>query len=57
MKEEKVELPGEIKDLVREREEARKKKDWKRSDVLRGLIKERGFLIEDKAEGSRVSRA
>jgi len=56
MKEEKLEISAEVKDLVREREEARKKKDWKRADVLRGLIKERGFLIEDKAEGPKLTR-
>jgi len=56
MKEEKLEVGAEVKDLVREREEARKKKDWKRSDVLRGLIKERGFLIEDKADGPKLTR-
>ena len=56
MKEEKLQVSAEVRDLVREREEARKKKDWKRSDVLRGLIKERGFLIEDKAEGPKLTR-
>ncbi len=57
MKEEKIEVPNEVQELVKERKEARNKKDWKRADVLRGLIKERGFLVEDKADGFRISRA
>jgi len=56
MKEEKLDVSAEVKDLVREREEARKKKDWKRADVLRGLIRERGFLVEDKSEGQKLTR-
>ena len=44
---EKIKVPEEIIKLAKEREEARKNKDWKRSDELRDKIKERGFIIED----------
>jgi cysteinyl-tRNA synthetase len=57
MKDEKVDVPKEVKELIKERDEARKKKDWKRADVLRGLIKERGFIVEDSSEGTKVSKA
>ena len=42
--------------MVAEREEARKRKDWKRADALREEIKKLGFLVEDAAEGPRCAR-
>lgn len=56
MKEEKGDIPEEISEIVKEREEARKNKDWKKSDVLRNKLKEKGFLVEDTNEGSRISK-
>ena len=35
--EEKQEVPNEIKKLVKEREKARKNKDWKKADKIREL--------------------
>lgn len=49
-----AEIPDEILVLVKQREEARKNKDWKKSDELRDLIKSKGFEIEDTASGSVV---
>ncbi len=49
-------VPEEIMQMVREREEARKSKDWARADELRDLVMEAGYTIEDRAEGTRVSR-
>lgn len=40
--------------LLQQREEARKNKDFKESDVLRFKIQELGFLIEDTKNGSVV---
>jgi cysteinyl-tRNA synthetase len=48
-----AEIPKDVENLVAEREEARKRKDWKRADALRGEIKKLGFLVEDAAEGPR----
>jgi len=42
-----VPVPDEIKDLAEEREQARKTKDWKRSDELRDQINAKGWSIED----------
>jgi len=53
---EAAEIPEEVAKLVEEREEARKKKDWKRADALREEIKKFGFLVEDTAEGPRCSK-
>ena len=40
------------KDLVAEREEARKNKDWARSDELRGRLEEQGIGLRDTANGA-----
>jgi len=53
-KEEKVEtLPKKVEGLIREREEARKKKDWKRADEIRERIRELGYALEDTVDGVR----
>jgi len=53
---EAIRVPANIQALVEERENARKTKDWNRSDRLRDEIKRLGFLVEDKPEGVKVSR-
>ena len=50
-KEEKVELNEEIESLVEQREEARKKKDFKTADKIRDLLKEKGIVLEDSDKG------
>jgi cysteinyl-tRNA synthetase len=40
-------IPKEVEDLIRKREEARKKKDWKRADEIRRQIQELGYALED----------
>jgi cysteinyl-tRNA synthetase len=51
-----VELPSEIRDLVGERDEARKRKDFERADQIRDELASRGYTVEDLAEGTRVKR-
>ncbi|MDX9893336.1 MAG: cysteine--tRNA ligase [Patescibacteria group bacterium] len=46
-----TEIPTEIIKLAQEREEARKNKDWGRSDEFRDLAASQGYLIEDTADG------
>lgn len=46
----------EIKKLIEEREEARKKKNWIKSDQIRDQLKEKGVLLEDTPEGVRWKR-
>lgn len=53
-KEEKVKIPDEVKKLIDEREEARKNKNWKKSDELREKIKKLGFVIDDIKEGYKI---
>jgi len=48
-KEEK--LPKEAEELVQQREEARKAKDWRRADEIREKLKAMGIIIEDTSQG------
>ena len=48
--------PEEVLDLVREREERRKNKDWAAADALRVRIEEKGWRVEDGKEGAKVVR-
>jgi len=49
VKEEK--LPKEIMDKVRQREEARTKRDWKTADKIRDELKDKGIILEDQTDG------
>ncbi len=47
----KEELSDEIKKLVEQREEARKRKDWKTADEIRSKLNEMRVILEDTPEG------
>lgn len=49
-------LDDEIEQLIVERTEARKSKNWARADEIRDLLTERGILLEDTAQGIRWRR-
>ncbi len=51
------EVPAQILELQRQRDEARVNKDWQASDRLRDEIREHGWVIEDGAQGSVVRKA
>jgi len=51
--EEKVELTKEEKKLIEERNEARKRGNYKRADEIRAILKQRGIILEDTPEGVR----
>lgn len=51
-----AELPEEIAELVRERAEARKNKDWAKSDELRNRIISAGYILEDTKQGQKVRK-
>ena len=53
----KDKVPKEISVLVKKREAARAKKDWKTSDKIRAELAKKGWLIEDKATGAKVKKA
>ena len=50
-KEEKIEIPRNVKKFAEEREKLRKEKNWKKADELREKIGELGYVIEDKEKG------
>lgn len=49
-------LPEDIQPIARNREEARKNKDFAASDTLRIHLKERGYLVEDGPSGSTYTK-
>ncbi|NGZ78097.1 cysteine--tRNA ligase [Saccharibacillus alkalitolerans] len=49
-------LDEEVESLIAERAEARKAKNWSRSDEIRDLLAERGILLEDTPQGMRWRR-
>jgi len=52
-KEDKLQIPKEeIENLIKEREEARKRKDFKRSDEIRAMLKDKGIILEDTKDGT-----
>ncbi len=51
-----IEAPPEVLSLMHEREVARRDKDWKRADELRDMIAGHGYVVEDTAEGPKLSR-
>lgn len=50
-KKEAVLLDAEIEQLIQERQEARKKKDFKKADEIRDMLLEKGIILEDTREG------
>ena len=56
LKKERLKIPKEIKNLVKEREKARKNKEWEKADKIRAKIKEKGFTIEDTKKGPVIKK-
>ncbi|MBI5537791.1 MAG: cysteine--tRNA ligase [Deltaproteobacteria bacterium] len=51
-----TELPQEVTELLRQREEARKSRAFERADEIRQELLAKGFVLEDRVEGTRVRR-
>ncbi|MAH03529.1 cysteine--tRNA ligase [Candidatus Pacearchaeota archaeon] len=56
LKKEKVEISKKVKELIKEREKARKEKDWKKADELRDKIKKQGYSLDDTKKGAVVKK-
>ncbi|TLS35539.1 cysteine--tRNA ligase [Pseudalkalibacillus caeni] len=54
--EEKELLDGEIEQLIEERNEARKSRNFARADEIRDLLKEKNIILEDTPQGVRWKR-
>jgi len=55
-KEEKVKVSDDIEKLIKEREEARKNKDYDKADKIRDKLKEKGIVLEDTPQGVKWKR-
>jgi cysteinyl-tRNA synthetase len=51
------EVPADVAELARRRDEARASKDWAAADSLRDELTAAGWSVEDTAEGTQVRRA
>ncbi len=49
-------IPDFIKKMVREREDARRRKDFKKADEMRRKIKQRGYWVEDTKGGPKIKK-
>jgi len=49
-------LDEEVEKLIKEREEARKNRDFQRADEIRDQLKSRGIILEDTPHGTRWKR-
>ncbi|MEE8436890.1 MAG: cysteine--tRNA ligase [Candidatus Neomarinimicrobiota bacterium] len=49
-------IPESILNLVKEREAARKNKDWSKSDEIRDELYNKGWTVQDSTEGSTVQK-
>ena len=47
-------LPKEIKNLIEERERLRKEKKYKEADEIREKLKNMGYIVIDKIEGTKI---
>ncbi len=54
LKKEKLKIPKKVKDLLKEREKARRDKNFKLSDQIREEIKDRGFQVLDGKNGQEI---
>jgi len=54
---EKGDIDAEIEELIESRQEARKNKDWAKSDQIRDELKARGIVLEDTPQGVKWSYA
>ncbi len=52
----KLEIPEKVEPLLKEREEARKNKDFGKSDSIRGEIKKLGFEVLDTPLGQKLKK-
>ena len=55
-KKEKIKIPEIIKHLLRERENFRSSKEWKKADEVREKINKLGYILEDTEKGVAVKK-
>ena len=48
-------LPDNVINLIKERSEARDRKDWNQSDLLREQLVDQGYSVKDTSDGPKIS--
>lgn len=56
LKEEKEEIPNEIVELVKLRDEYKKQKNYKAADELRDKIHQMGYILQDTPSGTQIKK-
>ena len=51
-----IQIPEEILKLVEERNIARKEKNWEESDRIRDLLQEKGYVVKDTKDVTKISK-
>ena len=54
--EKEIEVSKEVRKLMKEREEMRKKKNWQEADNLRNRVKKLGYQVDDTEEGTKIRK-
>ena len=49
-------IPAEIEELLNQRAEARKNKEWAASDEIRDRLKEMGYAVKDTPQGQQLTK-
>ncbi|MBI4438448.1 cysteine--tRNA ligase [Candidatus Woesearchaeota archaeon] len=52
----KTNKDNEIDELLRKREDARKRNDWKEADRIREALKQKNIIVEDTKQGPRIKK-
>ncbi|UCD21062.1 MAG: cysteine--tRNA ligase [archaeon] len=55
-KQERFAIPKKVLDLIKEREKARKEKNFKKADKLREQLKKFGYSLDDTGKGTKIRR-
>ncbi|MBI3941688.1 MAG: hypothetical protein HY326_01630, partial [Chloroflexi bacterium] len=51
-----VKIPAAVKEIVAQREEARRQREWHQADMLRDRLESMGWRVTDTPDGSQVER-
>ena len=52
-----IKIPKEISNLIKKREEYRKKKDWQKADQIRKQLLKKGIILRDTFEGTVLKKS
>ena len=50
------EIPAEVGEMLEERAQARKNRDWAASDAIRDQLKELGYAVKDTPQGQQLTK-